>query len=322
MKSEEIDKIKQKLDGPVFTVFTAFTKSGEINYKQIEDYLNFLYSSGVRNYYVMPYNSRYSQLRESEIFEINEFVVNTTKSLDKNNFVIVSDCIHGPTTLSAEYGYKAFENGADMFASIVREKYFSNSQIYRHFDFLSKNLNMPLLVHEMPFLSGYDASIFKWPIELLKELKNIENVLAIKEDAKNVEYGIEVIKALEPDVKVVFAGKKRYISELYIHGLTSYLNGTSNVNPKIALLFWESLKNKNEKTANSILEKIEDPFWNNVVTKFGWHRSNKALLQAAGLMDRFDRLPMVHLNDDDYKEIEKFYSLHKEAFLNPDKFSY
>lgn len=321
MKSEEIDKIKQKLDGPVFTVFTAFTKSGEINYKQIEEYLNFLYSSGVRNYYVMPYNSRYSQLRESEIFEINEFVINTTKSLDKNNFVIVSDCIHGPTTLSAEYGYKAFENGADMFASIVREKYFSNSQIYQHFDFLSKNLNMPLLVHEMPFLSGYDASIFKWPIELLKELKNIENVLAIKEDAKNVEYGIEVIKALEPDVKVVFAGKKRYISELYIHGLTSYLNGTSIVNPKIALLFWESLKNKNEKTANSILEKIEDPFWNNIVTKFGWHRSNKALLQAAGLMDRFDRLPMVHLNDSDYKEIEKFYSLHKEAFLNPDKFS-
>ena len=54
----------------------------------------------------------------------------TTKSLDKSNFVIVSDCIHGPTSLSADYGYDAFNQGADMFASIVREKYFSNIQIF------------------------------------------------------------------------------------------------------------------------------------------------------------------------------------------------
>ena len=55
---------------------------------------------------------------------------------------------------------------ADMFASIVREKYFSDTQVMAHYDFLSKNLKMPLLVHEMPFLSGYDASILKWPMSL------------------------------------------------------------------------------------------------------------------------------------------------------------
>ena len=214
MNSEKIDNIKEKLEGPVFTVFTAFSSTGEINYDQIEQYIHYLYSSGVKNFYVMPYNSRYSQLKESEIFELNKFVIKTTKNLDKTNFVIVSDCIHGPTSLSADYGYDAFNQGADMFASIVREKYFSNIQIIKHFDYLSQKLKMPLLVHEMPFLSGYDASIFKWPISLLRELKNIDNILAIKEDAKDVNYGIEVIKVLEPEVKVVFAGKKRYIKEL------------------------------------------------------------------------------------------------------------
>ena len=277
------DDIKNALDGPVFTVFTGFKPSGEINYEQIEKYLIYLYKSSARNFYVMPYNSRYSQLRESEIFEINKFVINTVKELDKKNFVIVSDCIHGPTTLSADYGYEAFNNGADMFASIVREKYFSDEQILKHYDYLSNNLNMPLLVHEMPFLSGYDASIFKWPMSLLKELKNIENVLAIKEDAKNVSYGREVIEVLEPEVKVVFAGKKRYITELHQFGLTSYLNGTSIVNPKIAILFWESLKNNNESQVNYILEKIEDPFWDNLVSNFGWHRSNKALTRSSRL---------------------------------------
>jgi len=317
MNSKKIDNIKNKLEGPVFTVFTAFLSTGEINYSQIEKYLDYLYVSGVKNFYVMPYNSRYSQLKESEIFELNKFVIKTTKSLDKSNFVIVSDCIHGPTSLSADYGYDAFNQGADMFASIVREKYFSNIQIFRHFNYLSQKLGMPLLVHEMPFLSGYDASVFKWPISLLKELKNIENVLAIKEDAKDVNYGIEVIEALEPEVKVVFAGKKRYIKELYKHGLTSYLNGTSIVNPNIAFSFWDSLKNGNTQQINRILENIEDPFWNDIVSKFGWHRSNKSLLEAAGLMDRYDRLPMIHLDDSEFEIVKKFYTLHKEAFLNP-----
>ena len=317
MNSEKIDNIKEKLEGPVFTVFTAFSSTGEINYDQIEKYIDYLYSSGVKNFYVMPYNSRYSQLKESEIFELNKFVIKTTKNLDKTNFVIVSDCIHGPTSLSADYGYDAFNQGADMFASIVREKYFSNIQIIKHFDYLSQKLKMPLLVHEMPFLSGYDASIFKWPISLLRELKNIDNILAIKEDAKDVKYGIEVIKVLEPEVKVVFAGKKRYIKELFEYGLTSYLNGTSIVNPKIAFLFWDSLKKGNTQQIKKILEDIEDPFWNDIVSKYGWHRSNKALLEAAGLMDRFDRLPMVHLDSSEFEIVKQFYNLHKEDFSNP-----
>lgn len=319
MKSIDIDKIKTKLDGPVFTVFTSFDLTGKINYEQIESYLNYLYNSGVRNYYVMPYNSRYSQLNESEIFQLNKFVIEATKSLNKENFVIVSDSIHGPSTLSADYGYKAFDQGADMFASIVREKYFSNLQIYKHFEFLSENLKMPLLVHEMPFLSGYDASVFKWPLSLIKELKNIENILAIKEDAKDIDYGIEVIKELEPEVKVIFAGKKRYIKDLYNYGLTSYLNGTSIINPKIAFEFWDSLLDNNDIQVEKILTKIEDPFWNTVVTKFGWHRSNKALLQAAGLMDRYDRLPMLHLSDQEFTFVKEFYNLHKSDFSNPEK---
>ena len=311
------NEIKDILTGPIFTVFTSFSEDGSINFLEIESYLNYLYEKNVRNFYVMPYNSRYSQLTESEIFKLNNFVINTVKQINKNNFVIVSDCIHGPTTLSAEYGYKAFENGADMFASIVREKYFSNEQIYNHYDFLSKQLDKPLLVHEMPFLSGYDAKNFKWPLNLLKELKNIENIVAIKEDAKDLEYGKKVIEILEPDVRIIFAGKKRYINDLFPFGLKSYLNGTSIINPEIAFTFWDALNNKKENVTNSILNLIEDPFWNDIVSKYGWHRTNKAILHSAGLMSRFERLPMQHLNSTEFEEVKKFFDEHKLKFFSP-----
>ena len=312
------DELKKLLTGPVFTVFTAFKEDGKINYDQIESYLSYLYKKNVRNFYVMPYNSRYSQLREKEIFELNSFVISTVKNFQKDNLVIVSDCIHGPTELSLDYGYKAFEEGADIFASIVREKYFSDSQIIDHYDLLSEKLKMPLLVHEMPFLSGYDAKNLKWPLSLFEQIKSIDNVIAIKEDAKDLDYGKKVIEIFEPDVQVIFAGKKRYISGLYEHGLKSYLNGTSIVNPNIAFSFWKSLEEKDQNKTEYILENIEDPFWNKIVTEFGWHRSNKALLQAFGLMDRFDRLPMKHLDDTEYKKVEEFFEKYKNYFSETD----
>ena len=116
-------------------------------------------------------------------------MISTVKNFQKDNLVIVSDCIHGPTELSLDYGYKAFEEGADIFASIVREKYFSDSQIIDHYDLLSEKLKMPLLVHEMPFLSRYDAKNLKWPLSLFEQIKSIDNVIAIKEDAKDLDYG-------------------------------------------------------------------------------------------------------------------------------------
>jgi len=104
---------------------------------------------------------------------------------------------------------------------------------------------------------------------------------------------------------------------LFPFGLKSYLNGTSIINPEIAFTFWDALNNKKENVANSILNLIEDPFWNDIVSKYGWHRSNKAILHSAGLMSRFERLPMQHLNSTEFEEVKKFFEEHKLKFFSP-----
>ena len=65
----------------------------------------------------------------------------------------------------------------------------------------------------------------------------------------------------------------------------------------------------------SIFLKIEDPFWDKIVSQFGWHRSNKAILEAAGLMDRFDRLPMEHLDKNDFQIVRDFFEKYKDNFM-------
>jgi len=300
--------IISKLEGPIFTVYTSFYESGEINYDEIESYLKFLYENGVSTYYVMPYNSRYSQLYEAEIFELNKFVIKTVKNLNKENLCIVSDSIHGPTKLSLDLGFDAFNNGCDIFASICREKYFSDTQVISHYRQLSELLTMPLLVHEMPFLSGYNSQNFKWPYSLIESLLSIENIVAIKEDAKEVSYGKQIIDLLEPEVRVIFAGRKSYFTDLFEHGLKAYLNGISMVDPKIAFYFWKILNASEVDKIKFFIDNIDNYFWDSIVKKYGWHRVNKAYLEAAGLFSRYERLPLLELNDVEYQEIVKNYT--------------
>ena len=120
------------------------------------------------------------------------------KSLNKT--IIVSDPIHGPTSLKEEYCHAAKEFGANIFASIV-ERNICNEQIFNHYNKMSK-YKIPLLVHVMPFLSGYTSDNMEWPISIFKELKKIKNIIAIKEDTKSINYANKLIKCLNLDLKL------------------------------------------------------------------------------------------------------------------------
>ena len=95
--------LKNKLKGPVFSIITPFKEDGSIDYDALNDYINKIYSSGGRIFYVMAYNSRYSELSWKEIKELNSFVASRVKSLDKSNLVIVADPLHCSTNVSIDF---------------------------------------------------------------------------------------------------------------------------------------------------------------------------------------------------------------------------
>ena len=295
--------LKDRLEGSIYTVFTAFSENSRIDYKSIEKYIDYLYSKNARVFYVMPYNSRYSQLREKEIFELNKFCIQKVKSLE-NTIIIVSDSIHGPTELKKEYCYEAKKIGADIFSSINREKYFSDEQVLNHYREMN-NCGMPILVHVMPFLSGYDVKNMNWPDKIFKGLSSLENIIAVKEDTKDINYSISLLQNYQPRFRFIFAGRKRYFLKLFKHGLKAYLNGTSIIDPKIDEIFL-SLCKKNFEKADDFVKDIDDPFWDTIVNQYGWHRVNKACLEKIQMMKRTERFPMVSLNNKDYKDVENW----------------
>tara|TARA_Y100000589_G_scaffold130187_1_gene123872 strand:+ start:3281 stop:4237 length:957 start_codon:yes stop_codon:yes gene_type:complete len=312
MGNKLLNNLKELLDGPIFTIFTPFNKDLSIDYYSVEKYINYLYEGGARVFYVMAYNSRYSQLNNDEIIELNQFCIKCVKDLNNNNVVIVGDPIHCSTQESIKFALSALEFGGDAISLIMREKYFSDDQVLDHFSLISEKAKLPIVIHEMPFLSGFDGKQMNWPKSLILRLKELDKILAIKEDAKNIEVS-KIVLGLEPKIRTIFAGTKKTFLPLKKYGLKSYLNGISIIDARIGIKFWNFWKADNYVAMRWIIDNLENPFFEGPVSKYGWHRCNKALLQAAGLMHRRDRMPMPSLKKEEFDEVILIYKKIKRS---------
>lgn len=299
-----LDEIRERIKGPVFSVITPFTKKQEIDFGVLEKYLHYTYNAGGRIFYVMGYNSRFSQLSWEEIKVLNTFVARTVKSLGDDVTIIVADPLHCPTDVSVDFCRHAEAIGADMISLIFREKLYCNEQVASHFTQCANSCEIGILIHEMPFISGLGGHTVNWPVPLLDQLADIPNVIAIKEDAKNDEYSNEVISTISDRLSIIISGGgKRQWLQFADQGCQSWLNGIGVFEPKLAVAFWQAYRANDLATVQKIIDEIEIPFFEKGVDLFGWHLTIKAALEARGLMDRYERMPMMPLNENDYNTI-------------------
>lgn len=304
------------LKGPVYSIITPFKKDDQIDFDALEKYLLHLNNCGAKIFYAMAFNSRYSQLTHDEILELNKFIIKTVKSINPKNIIIVADPVTSSTKESLLFSEQAQRHGADLISLIFSERIYSHNQVYNHFDFISKKCSLPILLHEMKLVSGLDGSLVNWDIELLKDVMSIENLIAIKEDAKDENIFKKILK-IEFNGSIIISGggKKRWISYSNT-SCQSWLNGIGTFLPKIPKLFWENYLDGNSKFLTKIINEIEEPFFNEIVNKFGWHTSARASLYYFGHMKIYERMPMTYLDNNQYNEVKNFFDKMKlEEFI-------
>ncbi|MDW7695811.1 dihydrodipicolinate synthase family protein [Flammeovirgaceae bacterium SG7u.111] len=299
-------KLKNKINGPVFSIMTPFKEDESIDFASLEKYLEKIHEAGGNIFYVMGYNSRYSQLSWEEIKTLNQFVSKKVKELDKNHIMIVADPLHCSTKTSIEFANHAEKIGADMISLIVRERFYSEDQIFNHYNLIAQNSSTAILIHEMPFLNGYGGPTVNWPISLLDRLADLEHVVAVKEDAKDDAYSKDVVAKLRDRVSIVISGggKRQWLRFADI-GCQAWLNGIGVFEPKLATLFWQYYQNGNKDGYMKIIEEVEVPFFERGVQKYSWHLTIKAALEARGIMKRKDRMPLQELGENEYKIVQK-----------------
>ena len=305
--NSHLKKIQNIIKGPVFSILTPFNpKNEEIDFEALENYIEKIFDAGGRVFYVMAYNSRYSQLTFEEIKSLNYFVSKKVKELSSDNVVIVADPPHCATKHSIEFAQHAESCGADLISLIVRERYYFEEQIYQHFKSINDASDIGILIHEMPFLNGLGGPIVNWPLSLLDRIADLENVIAIKEDAKNDQYSNDVIKLLKDRLSIIISGggKSQWL-RFADQGCQSWLNGIGVFEPKLATRFWNAWKEGDQSVIDKVINDIEAPFFEYGVKKYGWHLSIKVALEHFGVMSQHDRMPLMPLPPDKSSDFKK-----------------
>lgn len=311
-------KIRNKLNGPIFSVITPFTKKGVIDYISLKKYLEYLYLKGARNFYVMAYNSRLTLLNEKEIITLNFFCIKQIKKLNKENIVICGEPYHCSTEQSIKYVNFFKQKGADIVSLIFGEKYYSEIQLYEHFKKIHDKTKCHLLLHQQILENGLSSQpnyVF-YPLNLLVKISKLPRFIAMKEDAKSDSYTKKICKKISNQMTIITSGGgKRQWLRVAKYGCTSWLSGWSNLNPEIAFDFYKYYKLKNIKNMNQILKDIEDPFLK-IKNEFGWHLTIKALLELNHNFKRYERSPLKEVSLNKMLKIKKAFDIIKVKLKN------
>jgi 4-hydroxy-tetrahydrodipicolinate synthase len=298
------DELRTRIRGPVYSILTPFREDEEVDWDSLGSYIDLIYERGGRIFYAMAYNSRYSQLTDLEIRNLNEFVIKQVKAKDSENICIVGDPIHCSTNTTIEFAQHAEEAGADLISLLFREKLFSQEQVVAHFQRVSDATDIGLLVHEMPFLSGLNGQPTNWPLSLLDRVADIPSVIAIKEDAKDDQYTREVLSAVCDRMAVIISGGgKRQWLRFKDAGAGAWLNGIGVFEPALARRFWTAYQTDDQDLVDRIVQEIEVPFFERCVARYGWHLAVKSALEARGVMSRRERMPMMALSDVEHEDV-------------------
>ncbi len=201
----------------------------------------------------MVYNSRLSLLTEKEILKINVFCIKEVKRLSKNNLIICAEPYHCSTAQSIKYINYYKKKGADLVSVIFGEKFYSNEQLFNHFKFIHYKTNCYLLLHQQPLENGVSSKPLNvhYSINVLNKISKLKRFVAMKEDAKNNFYTKEICKKISKNMTIITSGGgKRQWLKAAKHGSTSWLSGVSNLNPRIAIDFYDYYKNNEKKNKN------------------------------------------------------------------------
>ena len=158
----------------------------------------------------------------------------------------------------------------------------------------------------MPKRNGIGGGTVQYSLNLLERLLAIPNIVGFKEEALNLEYSNQIVTKFKDSAIIIGAGggMSRYLKRDFERGSKAFLGGIGNFYPQLEIDFYDAITSGKETLANKIVSEIELPYFD-IVVPYGWHPTLKAALAYQGLMNPFERRPMVTLSTNARKAIEK-----------------
>lgn len=274
-------------NGSYVALVTPFKKDGSIDEDKIRELVDYHIKSGTAGIAPCGTTGESPTLNYDEHKKIIKIVVEEVKG----RVQVVAGAGSNSTKEAIELSKFAKDVGADSILSICPYYNKPNQRgLYEHFAAIAKEVNIPVLLYNVPGRTGINMLP-----ETVAKLSLIENIKGIKEASGNVEQVCEIINMCGDRIDVL-SGDDALLLPMLSVGAKGVVSVTANFMAKEVSDLIKSFKNGDIKTAMSIHNRMFR------INKNMFVETNpvpaKCAMKMLGMIDNDDvRLPLVSIAD-------------------------
>jgi len=280
--------MNDKLMGIFAPITTPFLSDGEVDYKGLEQNVQFYAQSGIKGYLAIGSNGENKSLTNDEKLKVLE-VIMKNKGKDQT---VMAGCIFESTKETINMA-KKMEEYKPEFLTLLPPSYFKSQMtdvaLYKYFTDVATAVNTPCLVYNAPqFCGGVTLSI-----NLIKQLTTHPNIVGIKDSSTgNIE---SILFAVRDKFNVMAGSANFFMTTLFMGGVGGVIS-LANAFPAITNQLYELTVAKEYEKAIALNDRILQ--LNKSVSGKGGVAAVKYAMDLAGLVGGNPRLPLMPLEED------------------------
>jgi len=251
-------KEKKELKGIITACVTPFNQDGEnVDETGLKDQIDSLLEAGMHGILVCGGTGEFAYLRKNERFRIAEIANYHING--RADFLVQTSAIN--TVDAIEYAKHAEGVGADCL--LVLPPYFEGPDldgVYDHYENISKAVDLPIMVYNIPSHSGIDITP-----DFFQRLLEIDNIKYIKDTTGDLRRVLDLMQIFGG--KKIFIGGDPFVFYALQAGCVGSVWGGCNAMPKEAVELYELTVAGRLKEANELWNRMLPSnlfFWNHV----------------------------------------------------------
>lgn len=212
------------IKGSVVALVTPFNKKGKVNSRKLKELLSFHLANKTDGILLFGTTGEGSTLSFKEKVKIGK----VSARFIKNRVPIILNASSNSTYEAMRLTRRLSRLNIDALLHITPYYNKSNEEgVYTHFKMISEISRVPIILYNVPSRTNYDI-----PISLIKRLKEIPNIVGIKEASRNEEKLLELNKLQDKNFSWYSGNDDRMIEDIKM-GAKGLIGVVNNSHPKL-----------------------------------------------------------------------------------------
>ena len=209
-------------EGAGVALITPFTKDGEINYKKLAELIEYQIANKTDAIIAAGTTAESATLTREERIEVIKFCIEVTNK----RTMLIAGTGTNVTKTAVELTQKSCEYGADAIMAVT--PYYNKGNESGLIDYYTQIANaskVPVIMYNVPSRTGV-----KLPLNVIKKLSEISNIVAIKEASGDMSYTADIAN-IAPKLDL-YSGNDDMVTPILALGGKGVISVTSNIIPK------------------------------------------------------------------------------------------